>query len=138
MRSAGIGVTNRKFTVPNVMTVMRMFMALVAAWWLFRGQNERAAVALCVAAALLDWFDGWYARKFSQVTYLGKHLDPLADKMLMSVVFVVIAVEMSSPIVWGLVLLIAVREIAMTVFRCLPACGGTGSLSPPTVGENSR
>lgn len=104
-------------TVPNVLTALRIAMAAGAAVCFIRGFAEREAAALCIVATLLDAFDGWYARTFSQCSELGKHLDPLADKLLMAVVYGLIAVRMQSAWIWVLVLLIAFREIAMTVFR---------------------
>jgi CDP-diacylglycerol--glycerol-3-phosphate 3-phosphatidyltransferase len=104
-------------TLPNVLTTLRIVMALVAAVLFVSHNNEKAAVLLCVIAALLDAFDGWYARKYSQCTRLGEHLDPLADKLLMAVVYAVIAWKAGSPLVWWIVGLIALREVGMTIFR---------------------
>jgi len=112
----GRGVDTR-LTVPNAVTVLRMVMAGVAAACFASGVAGRLAVVLCVTAALLDVFDGWYARTFAQCSSLGAHLDPLADKLLMAVVYGVIAVGMGSALVWTLVALIGVREAAMTAFR---------------------
>jgi CDP-diacylglycerol--glycerol-3-phosphate 3-phosphatidyltransferase len=105
------------WTVPKVLTALRIVMAIVAGVCFAIEANERLAVILCVVAAFLDAFDGWYARTFSQCSKLGKHLDPLADKMLMAVVYMLIAFKMDSPAVWILVVLIAIRELGMTVFR---------------------
>jgi CDP-diacylglycerol--glycerol-3-phosphate 3-phosphatidyltransferase len=107
----------RNLTVPNVLTVLRIAMALVAAACFLLERNEGMAVYLCIAAALLDVFDGWYARRFSQTSHLGEHLDPLADKLLMGVVYGVIAIRLGSPLVWALIALIALREAGMTLFR---------------------
>jgi CDP-diacylglycerol--glycerol-3-phosphate 3-phosphatidyltransferase len=92
-------------------------MATIAAVFFAIHTYEKAAVILCIVAALLDAFDGWYARTFSQCSKLGKHLDPLADKLLMAVVYTLIAFKMQSAAVWILVALIAVREIGMTLIR---------------------
>jgi len=112
-----VGYSERKLTVPNVVTTLRMVMSLVAGWCFGVGQWERSAVAICLVAALLDAFDGWYARRFSQATHLGKHLDPLADKLLIAVVYLAIAHTLSFALVWFLVIAIGVREVAMTAFR---------------------
>lgn len=106
-----------RLTVPNVMTVLRMVMAIVAGVFFAGEYAERVAVVLCVVAALLDVFDGWYARAFSQCSTLGKHLDPLADKLLMGVVYGVLAVKCGSAVVWVLVAFIGLRELGMTIFR---------------------
>lgn len=104
-------------TVPNVLTSLRIAMAATAGACFAAGVAEREAVVLCVVAALLDAFDGWYARTFAQCSSLGEHLDPLADKLLMAVVYGVVAFRMDAPVVWLLVGLIAVREVGMTAFR---------------------
>jgi len=117
MRSSDHPHRDTKWTVPNALTALRILMATVAAVMFVDSSHERVAVGLCVVAALLDAFDGWYARTFSQCSKLGKHLDPLADKLLMAVVYALIAFKMHSVAVWILVALIALREIGMTVFR---------------------
>ncbi len=103
-------------TVPNIATVARVVMAAAAAVMALRGVHV-AAVSVLIAAALLDAFDGWYARTFSRSSELGAHLDPLADKVLMGVVFAWVGLDAGSPWVWGLVLLVALREISVTALR---------------------
>jgi CDP-diacylglycerol--glycerol-3-phosphate 3-phosphatidyltransferase len=117
-----IGVKNpvqpeTNLTLPNILTALRIVMALVAAVCFATRTAEIFAVVLCAVATLLDAFDGWYARKFSQCTRLGEHLDPLADKLIMAVVYGVIAWKASSSVVWIVIGLIAIRELGMTLFR---------------------
>lgn len=112
-----VRLSSSNLTVPNVVTVVRIVLALVAAYGFAAHRFEAIAVILCIVAALLDIFDGWYARRFAQLTHLGEHLDPLADKLLMAVVYGVIAVRMDSAAVRSLIALIAARELGMTVFR---------------------
>lgn len=104
-------------TVPNVVTAIRIVMSIAAAWLAAFAGEPQAAVVACAAAALLDGFDGWYARAFKQCTRVGEHMDPLADKILMGVVFVWVGIGAASPFVWSLVALVAVREIAVTILR---------------------
>jgi CDP-diacylglycerol--glycerol-3-phosphate 3-phosphatidyltransferase len=92
-------------------------MSAVAALFFATHAFEKTAVVFCIVAALLDAFDGWYARTFSQCSKLGKHLDPLADKLLMAVVYTLIAIKMRSAAVWVLISLVAIREIGMTLIR---------------------
>ncbi len=117
MRSSDHLHRDTKWTVPNVLTALRILMATFAAVLFASQSHEKAAVVLCIVATLLDAFDGWYARTFSQCSNLGKHLDPLADKLLMAVVYALIAVKMQSVAVWIVLALIAVREIGVTLFR---------------------
>jgi CDP-diacylglycerol--glycerol-3-phosphate 3-phosphatidyltransferase len=109
--------TDSRLTVPNVLTGLRIVMAAAAAVCFARGVAEPAAVVLCVVATALDAFDGWYARTFSQCSSLGEHLDPFADKLLMAVVYGVLAIRVDSTLVWVLVGLIGARELGMTLFR---------------------
>lgn len=109
--------TDSRLTVPNGLTGLRIVMAAAAAVLFARGSAETLAVFLCVVATMLDAFDGWYARTFSQCSSLGEHLDPFADKLLMAVVYGVLAIRMDSPLVWVLVSLIGARELGMTLFR---------------------
>lgn len=117
MRTSDHPHRDAKWTVPNVLTALRMLMAVVAAFCFALHAFEKTAVVFCIVAALLDAFDGWYARTFSQCSKLGKHLDPLADKLLMAVVYTLIAFKMRSAAVWILISLVAIREIGMTLIR---------------------
>ncbi|HEX6790114.1 MAG TPA: CDP-alcohol phosphatidyltransferase family protein [Candidatus Krumholzibacteria bacterium] len=106
-----------RWTVPNVLTVARMILAAVAAWLAVASQVQWVAVVILIAAALLDAFDGWYARAFAQSSGLGKHLDPFADKVLVTVILVWIGVDTASMAAWVLIGLLLARDAAMTVIR---------------------
>ena len=114
-RAANLART--RWTVPNAVTAARVAMAITAAWLATRSDARTTAFVLCAAALVLDAFDGWYARAFGQCSRVGEHMDPLADKVLMGVVYGWIGVDADSPMVWMLVALVAAREAAMTVFR---------------------
>ena len=104
-------------TVPNGLTGLRLAMAVVAGVMFFVGEMARVATVICVAAALLDWLDGWFARRFDQTTPLGAYLDPLADKLLTAVIYSVIAFKIGNVVVWGLLILLLVRDVVVTVKR---------------------
>ena len=108
---------NRRFTVPNVVTAMRIAMACAALWLAVHVGAERTAVLVCVVAAILDGFDGWYARSFDQCARVGEHMDPLADKILMGVVYGWVGIDAASAVVWTIIGLVAARDVAMTLFR---------------------
>lgn len=111
-----VACVRERCTVPNVLTASRIVLAFVAAWLAVAGAGG-TAVAILIGAALLDAFDGWYARAFAQRSVLGAHLDPLADKILMGVVFTWIGFESRSTWVWILVALVAAREAGVTLLR---------------------
>lgn len=92
-------------------------MAGFAAFLAARMHADAVAVAVLIAAAWLDVFDGWYARNRAQCSTLGKHLDPFADKVLVGVVYAWIGIDADSALVWALIAVAAAREIAVTVLR---------------------
>jgi CDP-diacylglycerol--glycerol-3-phosphate 3-phosphatidyltransferase len=111
-------IERRDITVPNVLTVLRMLMAISAAVLLVSGNGRRAvAASLLLSAMLLDYFDGWYARKFHQTTSLGAHLDPFADKVMISVIFIALALELRSSWFTVFVSVILARELVITIYR---------------------
>jgi CDP-diacylglycerol--glycerol-3-phosphate 3-phosphatidyltransferase len=104
-------------TVPNLMSLGRLVMAITAALLFASGRLEVLAVALCLAGVSLDAADGWYARRYGQCSQVGEFLDPLADKFLMAVVYGVIAVKMNAAPVWALTAMIVARDLVVTVSR---------------------
>lgn len=81
---------NPVINLPNVLSTLRIVMIPVLFLLILHAspRNYPVLLVLYVTTVLLDYFDGYFARKLSQETELGKILDPLADKLL--TVFVVI------------------------------------------------
>ncbi|MCK4351658.1 MAG: CDP-alcohol phosphatidyltransferase family protein [Candidatus Krumholzibacteria bacterium] len=112
-------MSRKDVTVPNALTLFRILLAIFAAVLFIRGQHCVLAAWMCVGASLLDYFDGWYARRFHQKTRLGAHLDPFADKVLISVIFVTAAAAIESGWFSLFVVLILIRETALTIYRVI-------------------
>ena len=74
--------TDRILTVPNVITMIRLALLPVFVWLLFGKEDRAAAAWLLAAIGTTDFFDGYIARHFNQVSELGKILDPVADRLL--------------------------------------------------------
>ena len=103
------GNSRRVLTVPNLLSVGRLACIPLFLWLLFGRDNRVGAAILLAVLGLTDWVDGTIARRFNQVSELGKVLDPTADRLLLAVGVVAIMVDGSvpAPIGW----LTIVREV---------------------------
>lgn len=97
------------WTLPNLITVVRLGCIPWFLWLLVSQDNRTAAALLLGALGATDWVDGWIARRFNQVSEVGKVLDPTADRLLLVVALVAIVDDGSIPI-WFAVLVL-VREV---------------------------
>ncbi len=115
-RSSRAEVTN----LPNILTYARIAAvpALVGCFY-FDGDAARwVALAIFIAAAITDFFDGYLARLWSQQSSLGRMLDPIADKLLVAATLLMLA---SDGTIWGVHLVAAViilcREVLVSGLR---------------------
>jgi CDP-diacylglycerol--glycerol-3-phosphate 3-phosphatidyltransferase len=108
-------------TVPNILTLFRLLAApgvVVAFVLLPRPFADWLAFALFVGAAVTDYFDGYLARKWNQISRIGTMLDPIADKAMVALALLALAVW--SPIAHWLVLpgaIILFREVFVSGLR---------------------
>lgn len=77
-------------TIPNLLTFLRMALIPVFASLLFYNYSKWALFVFLIAG-ISDGIDGFVARRFNQQTELGTIIDPIADKLLMTVAFIVLA-----------------------------------------------
>jgi cardiolipin synthase len=96
------------WTIPNLISVIRIAMVPVFLWLLLGRDDAAAAGWLLGAIGGTDWVDGFLARKLGQVSELGKFLDPAADRL--AVAAAVIGGWISGSLPWGICLAIIVRE----------------------------
>ncbi len=108
------------WNLPNLLTYGRIVaVPLVAGFLMWDTYTARwVALAIYVAAAITDFFDGYLARKWQQQSSLGRMLDPIADKVLVSVVLLVLA---ASPILydghlWAAIIILS-REVLVSGLR---------------------
>jgi cardiolipin synthase (CMP-forming) len=103
-------VSDRVLTVPNLLSFARLAVLPIVYVDLVQGRLLRAFVLLAVFAST-DWLDGYIARRFDQLSKLGKVLDPISDRVLFVVVGIAFIVSGLLPL-WA-VLLILLRDLAV-------------------------
>lgn len=103
--------------LPNALTIARTVAIVPIAALLFCSAPEArwAALALYVAACLTDYLDGWLARRWKATTILGRLLDPIADKVLVGALIVLLVWTGDAPVIPAV--LIIFRELLVSGLR---------------------
>ena len=144
------------WNVPNVLTMARIVLAVVMFAILPFGENARsvyvASLILFVVAAVTDFVDGWWARKFNQKTQFGRIMDPFADKALVCGTFIYFAAipqlhnlfpncgsacplsKIPVGVATWIVVAIILREMFVTMLRSMVESSG-GDFSAKWVGK---
>jgi CDP-diacylglycerol--glycerol-3-phosphate 3-phosphatidyltransferase len=112
-----------ELNIPNRITVSRIVMVpiLVLVFYLPFENHELVAAGVFALAAITDWFDGYLARKWSQMTEFGAFLDPVADKLMVAVALVLLVEQHNN--IWFTIAasVIVGREIVVSALRELMA-----------------
>lgn len=113
------------FNAPNLLTFLRILLIPAVLWliWQETPQANFYAALIYVVSAVTDALDGWLARKQGLVSLLGKFLDPLADKVLVLSVLVLL-VRLDRVPTW-VVIVMMTRELAITSLRTVAMSEGT-------------
>jgi cardiolipin synthase len=96
--------------LPNLLCVLRIALVYPVAAWILEGRYP-AVIALFAVAAFTDALDGFLAKRFDWTSELGKHLDPLADKLLLVTVFACLSVAGLVP--WWLTAVVLLRDLVI-------------------------
>jgi cardiolipin synthase len=114
---------DRILTVPNLITLVRLACIPVFLWLLFGAHRQTAAAILLGVLGATDWVDGHVARRFHQVSTLGKVLDPVADRVLVGTSVIAIIVYGAVPVWFGVATVAreAVVSVAVLVLASLGA-----------------
>ncbi len=114
------------FNVPNLLSLSRILSVPVFIILMLEPNPVRALIAGIVfsLASATDWLDGYLARKWGQVTKIGKLLDPIADKILIMSALVIL-VELRSDVVHSWIAIVIIgREFAVTGLRAIAVSEG--------------
>jgi len=96
--------------IPNALTLLRI-LSLPAYAWLFLADDIPGALAVCALVFATDLLDGFVARRWNQITTLGKLLDPLADKLLL--ITALVCFGASGELEWWVIALVLGKEALM-------------------------
>ena len=111
----------KAFNLPNQLTSLRLLLSVVL-FWLITSEHYISAFVLFLVAVGTDWLDGYYARKFNQITTLGRILDPFADKVIVCGTFIFLVTTkgmLADPLLlqaWMVVVIVG-RELLVTALR---------------------
>ncbi len=109
-------VSSSVLNVPNQVTIARLMLSLVL-FVCLPAEYYLVSLVLFVVAAGTDWLDGYYARRYGQVTQLGRILDPFADKIIICGSFIFLAAVPQSEIAAWMAVLVVGRELLVTALR---------------------
>jgi len=104
------------WNVPNQLTALRLLLSIVV-FVLIPLQFYTSAMVIFIIAASTDWIDGYWARKYGQVTKLGRMFDPFVDKIIICGAFILLAAEPESGIRAWMAVVVVGREMLVTALR---------------------
>ena len=112
------------FNLPNMLTMCRIAVIPFVLVFVYYESRVNSFIATCLfsAASITDFFDGWLARRKGLTTVLGKFLDPLADKLIVTSTLVML-IPLGRIPAWVVVLLLA-RELTITGLRSIASSEG--------------
>jgi len=112
------------WNLPNMLTIGRILIIPIFVWFTYEADPLYSfwAAALFTVAAVTDVVDGFLARRWNQITVVGKFLDPLADKLIVMAAMVMM-VRLGRLAAWVVIVLIA-REFIVSGLRTIAASEG--------------
>ncbi|EPR75524.1 CDP-diacylglycerol--glycerol-3-phosphate 3-phosphatidyltransferase [Leifsonia rubra CMS 76R] len=125
-------ISNRVWTVPNVLSFIRLGLVPLFLYFILTAQDALALIVL-VVSSLSDYLDGVIARRFNQITRLGQLLDPAADRLFIFAALIGLAARNVIP--WWLFIVIVAREIMLVILGLISANFGFGPLPVHHLGK---
>ncbi len=115
---------DRVWTVPNLISLVRLACAPLILWLIFGADDLWAAAILLGVLGASDWVDGWIARRYDQGSELGKILDPTADRVMLVAAAVALLVE-DLPVAVDIVIwVVLIREVIVGTATIMLALAG--------------
>ena len=102
---------NRVWTVPNLLSMIRLAGVPVFLWLILGPEADGWALALLMVSGVTDFLDGYLARRLGQMSTLGQILDPVADRLY--ILAVVIGLAIRDIIPWWVALVLPLRDLLL-------------------------
>jgi len=125
--------TDRVWTLPNVLSLLRLAGVPVMVWLILGPRADLVAVLVLAVAGFTDWLDGYLARRWHQTSRVGQMLDPVADRLYIMAVVICLAVRDVIP--WWLVVGLVARDVLIVGLVPLLATRGYSSLPVHFLGK---
>lgn len=109
-------VSDKVLNVPNGLSAARFVIAILVCWWIEQQWFLAAFIAFVIAVST-DWIDGWWARKFNQVTKVGRILDPFVDKIIICGTMIGLVGHPGSGLAPWIATVVVGRELLVTSLR---------------------
>ena len=109
MAESGVVITNRVATLPNLLSIARLFGVPLFLWLVLGPEADGWALVVLMVSGFTDWLDGKLARTLNQTSKLGQILDPVADRLYILAVVIGLALRDIIP-VW-LAVILPLRDI---------------------------
>jgi cardiolipin synthase len=120
-------VDERVFTVPNVLSFVRLLLVPVFLWLVLGPEHDELALVVLMFSGITDYLDGKLARKLNQTSKIGAILDPVADRFF--ILAVVIGLGLRDIIPWWLAVILPLRDVFL--FSLVPFLRTRGYSSLP-------
>jgi len=125
--------TDRVFTLPNILSMVRLLGVPLFLWLILGLHADLAAVAVLCIGGFTDWLDGHLARTWHQTSRLGQMLDPVADRLY--ILATLIGLLLRDIIPWWLVVILVARDVVLALLVPLLKTRGYTSLPVHFLGK---
>jgi cardiolipin synthase len=125
--------TDRVWTLPNVLSFLRLAGAPLVLWLIVGPHADGLAVLVLAVAGFTDWLDGYLARAWHQTSRLGQMLDPIADRLYILAVLTGLALREIVP--WWLVVIVVGRDAFIPLLVPILKTRGYSSLPVHFLGK---
>ncbi len=113
-------------TWPNLITAVRLALLPLFFWLLFATNHRAIAAWLLATLGATDWIDGFVARRWHQVSNVGKVIDPVADRIL--VISGLLSVAAAAGVPWWFALVTLTRELIVSILTIVLASLGAARI----------